>query len=51
LRMSADPELKTLPDVLPNLTEITWIENCGHWTSQEKPQEVTNALLKFLKGL
>ena len=51
LRLSANPELKTRPDVLPNLTEITWIENYGHWTSQEKPQKVTDALLKFLKGL
>jgi pimeloyl-ACP methyl ester carboxylesterase len=51
LRMSADPELKNIRDVLPNLKQLTWIENCGHWTQQEKPQEVTDAMVKFLKSL
>jgi pimeloyl-ACP methyl ester carboxylesterase len=27
------------------------IEGAGHWVQQERPQEVEQALLKFLRGL
>ena len=27
------------------------IEDCGHWTQQEKPEEVNRILLDFLNGL
>ena len=27
------------------------LEGCGHWTQQERPQEVNEALLDFLAAL
>ena len=27
------------------------IEKCGHWTQQEKPEEVNKILLDFLKEI
>ena len=36
---------------VPNLTEAPLIPGCGHWTQQERPAEVNEALLKFLGSL
>ncbi len=45
----ANPEgMKAL---IPNLQMPAFIPNCGHWTQQEKPAEVNEALIKFLGGL
>jgi microsomal epoxide hydrolase/non-specific protein-tyrosine kinase len=35
---------------VPNLRKVL-IEDCGHWTQQEKPAEVNAALLEFLGDL
>jgi pimeloyl-ACP methyl ester carboxylesterase len=35
---------------VPNLEKVL-IENCGHWTQQEKPQETTAAMLAYLRRL
>jgi pimeloyl-ACP methyl ester carboxylesterase len=34
---------------VPNLTRTITIKNCGHWTQQEKPEEVNQALIEFLR--
>jgi pimeloyl-ACP methyl ester carboxylesterase len=36
---------------VPNLRDTVLIKGCGHWTQQEKPAEVNQALLDFLKRL
>jgi len=36
---------------VPNLRDTVLIEGSGHWTQQEKPDEVNRALLAFLKDL
>jgi pimeloyl-ACP methyl ester carboxylesterase len=36
---------------VPNLRETLLIKGCGHWTQQERPEEVNQALIKFLKTL
>ncbi len=36
--------------VVPNLTKRL-IEDCGHWTQQEQPDEVNRVLIEFLRGL
>ena len=38
-------------ELLGDLRELTIIEGAGHWIQQERPQQVTSALLAFLKGL
>jgi pimeloyl-ACP methyl ester carboxylesterase len=37
--------------VVPNLTRAEILEGCGHWTQQERPDEVNELLLEFLAGL
>ncbi|GBD27951.1 hypothetical protein HRbin30_03308 [bacterium HR30] len=36
---------------VPNLRRTVLIRECGHWTQQEKPEEVNTALIAFLKEL
>jgi pimeloyl-ACP methyl ester carboxylesterase len=36
---------------VPNLRDSIWLPECGHWTQQERPGEVTDALLDFLGAL
>lgn len=40
--------LKTMPVDVPGLVDITALPGCGHWTQQERPQEVNAALTTFL---
>ena len=35
----------------PNLKGAHMLDGCGHWTQQERPDEVTAILLDWLKGL
>jgi pimeloyl-ACP methyl ester carboxylesterase len=35
---------------VPDLEKVV-IENCGHWTQQEKPQETTEHMLRYLRHL
>jgi pimeloyl-ACP methyl ester carboxylesterase len=35
----------------PGLRGVHVLEGCGHWTQQERPEEVTAILLDWLKGL
>ncbi|MER7834709.1 alpha/beta hydrolase [Streptomyces sp. NPDC096040] len=47
------PELiERLPALMPNLVrEPLKLAGCGHWTQQERPDEVNAALVDFLKSL
>jgi pimeloyl-ACP methyl ester carboxylesterase len=36
---------------VPNLTKMVVLEGCGHWTQQERPAEVSAAVLDFLRRL
>ncbi|TDD85784.1 alpha/beta fold hydrolase [Actinomadura rubrisoli] len=40
-----------MPDFVPNLRETVWLPGCGHWTQQERPAEVNDALIGFLRAL
>jgi pimeloyl-ACP methyl ester carboxylesterase len=57
LMISADGDVVLRPEMadgmearVPNLEKIV-IENCGHWTQQEHPQETTTAMLAYLHRL
>ena len=36
---------------MPQLTKAVVLEGCGHWTQQERPGEVNDLLLEFLRRL
>jgi pimeloyl-ACP methyl ester carboxylesterase len=36
---------------VPNLRDVILLPGAGHWTQQERPAEVNEALIAFLKGL
>ncbi|MGK5555198.1 alpha/beta fold hydrolase [Actinomadura kijaniata] len=38
-------------DFVPGLRDTVWLPGCGHWTQQERPAEVNEALLGFLRSL
>jgi pimeloyl-ACP methyl ester carboxylesterase len=35
---------------VPGLRDAILLPGCGHWTQQERPHEVNEALLAFLRG-
>jgi len=43
--------LEAHPKTVPGLRRTVMIEGAGHWIQQERPQEVSAALLEFLSGL
>jgi pimeloyl-ACP methyl ester carboxylesterase len=40
-----------MKDDVPGLQQSITLPGCGHWTQQERPGEVNDALLDFLGGL
>ena len=46
-----DQLLPALPKLIPNLRQTLILPGCGHWTQQERPEEVDTAMLEFLKTL
>jgi pimeloyl-ACP methyl ester carboxylesterase len=43
--------LTNLSRSVPNLKRAVLLEGCGHWTQQERPAEVSDALIAFLRAL
>ncbi|MGH1504650.1 MAG: alpha/beta fold hydrolase [Acidimicrobiales bacterium] len=43
--------IEAFTDTLPKLHRTLILEGCGHWTQQERPDEVNAALIDFLGGL
>jgi pimeloyl-ACP methyl ester carboxylesterase len=46
-----DKFLAGLKDIIPELRKTIMLPGCGHWTQQERPHEVSAAMLEFLKTL
>jgi pimeloyl-ACP methyl ester carboxylesterase len=46
-----DQLLANLKRIVPGLQRVQLLPGCGHWTQQERPNEVNAALLAFLRGL
>jgi pimeloyl-ACP methyl ester carboxylesterase len=36
---------------VPHLRQTIMLPDCGHWTQQERPEEVNAAMIAFLRGL
>ncbi|MGK4580458.1 alpha/beta fold hydrolase [Kitasatospora sp. HPMI-4] len=43
--------LGRLGEIAPGLRDTVWLPDTGHWTQQERPKEVNEALIAFLAGL
>lgn len=43
--------IASMSDFVPDLRDALWLPGCGHWTQQERPEEVNKALLAFLHSL
>jgi pimeloyl-ACP methyl ester carboxylesterase len=43
--------LARLPRAVPLLREPVVLPGCGHWTQQERPDEVSSAMIGFLRSL
>jgi pimeloyl-ACP methyl ester carboxylesterase len=46
-----DKAIANLSKSVPELRRTIMLPGCGHWTQQERPQEVNAALLEFLGTL
>jgi pimeloyl-ACP methyl ester carboxylesterase len=46
-----DQLLPNLTKFVPQLRASLMLSGCGHWTQQERPQEVNAAMLDFLRSL
>jgi pimeloyl-ACP methyl ester carboxylesterase len=46
-----DQLIPNLKMFVPNLRKTLMLAGCGHWTQQERPQEVNAAMIDFLKNL
>jgi pimeloyl-ACP methyl ester carboxylesterase len=50
--VAANPQAVTnLKTNVPHLRETVMLPGCGHWTQQERPAEVTAAMLRFLESV
>lgn len=43
--------IESMKPSVPNLRGVVMLPGAGHWTQQERPDEVNAALINFLKGL
>jgi pimeloyl-ACP methyl ester carboxylesterase len=46
-----DQVIANLPRNVPKLQKTLILPGCGHWTQQERPQEVNEAMIEFLQRL
>ncbi|MFA1545739.1 alpha/beta fold hydrolase [Actinomadura chokoriensis] len=49
--VGARAAIDSMADFVPNLRDTVWLSGCGHWTQQERPAEVNEAMLAFLHAL
>ena len=47
----AEQLIANLVQFVPKLQKTIMLRDCGHWTQQEKPNEVNSAIIAFLKEL
>jgi pimeloyl-ACP methyl ester carboxylesterase len=40
-----------MKQVVPLLRDIRMLPGCGHWTQQERPEEVNATIIEFLRSV
>ncbi|MBK1812807.1 alpha/beta hydrolase [Clostridium sp. YIM B02505] len=43
--------ISDMHNLVPNLRENIFLEDCGHWAQQERPEEINKAIISFIKSL
>lgn len=43
--------ISEMASLVPNIRQTIFLEDCGHWAQQERPEEVGSAIISFLKSL
>jgi pimeloyl-ACP methyl ester carboxylesterase len=43
--------IAAMPSLVPGLTQSITIPECGHWAPQEKPEDVSKAILEFARSI
>ena len=51
VRAQTRRNFERLSETVPSLKQSIVLDNCGHWTQQEKPEEVSRLLTEFLKNI
>ena len=46
-----DQHLANLRQLVTTLRDVRILPGCGHWTQQERPSEVSAAIIDFIRGL
>lgn len=46
-----DQLLANLKHFVPGLRKVQMLPGCGHWTQQERPEQVNTALVEFIRSL
>jgi pimeloyl-ACP methyl ester carboxylesterase len=46
-----DRLIPNLKNFVPQLRQTIMLRACGHWTQQERPAEVSAAMIEFLRQL
>jgi pimeloyl-ACP methyl ester carboxylesterase len=46
-----DRAITELSQSVPFLQQTIILRGCGHWTQQERPKEVSSAIIGFLKSI
>ncbi len=49
--MFTGPAIARMPSLVPRLAGVRMLPGVGHWTQQERPDEVTTQIVQFLRGL
>ncbi len=47
----ARERIASMSEFVPDLRGTVWLPGCGHWTQQERPREVNDAMIGFLGSL
>jgi len=46
--LTAGPGIEGMKATVPNLRDVVWLEDCGHWTQQERAADVNGHMIAFL---
>jgi len=46
-----DQIISEMASLVPNIRQTIFLEDCGHWAQQERPEEVGSVIISFLKSL